>query len=789
MRRFLQRQGEKISGQWAIIWLGQFLWLSCLMMKHSSFWGLLFAVWVVRIVVCRHRQWLFIAGGLLVLSTMTWGIQERHYHILEMTYAQQSPRELLVTVDPNDVTWKEERGYAKARLAQGKVLLTHLNAEKMPYLQANDQLLALVVTGQWERFSGSENFDSFNAQSYEKSRGVLGAFQVDRVKNIERLTGVRSLWPSIRRRFLNYIDHLPSPTLALLFQSFLLNEKGNLPTELRSSFQRLGLMPFLALSGFHVQVLVDQLSRFFYRLGLTRRTTAGLVMTFLMTYGALVSWPVSMVRAVGMYGLSLLPLKEVTRFDRLAWMGMGVLCYDPFQRLSLSYLLSFALTAILILLAENWQGKGPSVWPISWISGGVLCSLTLWLTSQFFFRVNGLVTLWSALFSFAFTYVLLPLLAFGGLYGLLPRPLWGIYRLVDYWLNYFLLGLQGLAKLPIGYWVIGKLPQWVNGLYLIVCLIALKHWRQQRIRWGSVLGFMLINLMLLNYNHWSLQASMIMVNVHQGDAFLAYTPGKRHSLLIDTGGVLAYSSQPGAGKKKHTYEAANEAHAERFLLPALYREGISRLSVLILTHPDADHIGGAIPLMDRLSIGEIWLSKGSEGDKGYRAILQKAAEKDIPVRLVATGYQHSFGPLALRILSPDHVYAEKNDQSVVTQLTYNGLRLLTTGDASTSVEADLLKNELLIPVDILKVGHHGSKTSTSSTFLDALKPRQAFISVGQKNRYGHPNQEVLTRLKEAGCLIHQTAQEGAVRLDWYGKIGPIQRSSQEAEERKSTSED
>lgn len=199
------------------------------------------------------------------------------------------------------------------------------------------------------------------------------------------------------------------------------------------------------------------------------------------------------------------------------------------------------------------------------------------------------------------------------------------------------------------------------------------------------------------------------------------------------------------------------------------------IDLLILTHPHLDHIGGALEVLKRYSIGMVMESGVSHSIPEYEEWHRLLQEKNVKVITARGGQTLSLGPAAsLDILTPFQSFigeAPKNvhDSMVVSRLRYGSTAALFMGDAEKSLEYRLLYESLnskfySLNSDLLKVGHHGSKTSTSEDFLRAVSPKFAVISVGRKNRYGHPHQEVLDRLKEYGARVFRTDLDGDIRF-------------------------
>lgn len=238
------------------------------------------------------------------------------------------------------------------------------------------------------------------------------------------------------------------------------------------------------------------------------------------------------------------------------------------------------------------------------------------------------------------------------------------------------------------------------------------------------------------------------LDVGQGDAVLLRTPGGQ-DILID-GGPDA-SVLDGLGKE----------------LPFFDRT----IELLFLTHPDADHFQGEIDVLERYRVRRI-VTNGTVGKAPSYRVWEERAEAEGAVRQDAcAGQSFRFDhDITLRIASPPCGAApsdETNDDSLLMVLAYGNTSFLLTGDATVKAEQAALPQ--LSDVDVLKVGHHGSKTSTSSELLDAVKPETAILSVGADNRYGHPHESVLTRLTERTIRIFRTDRTGNIRCRSDGK--------------------
>jgi competence protein ComEC len=200
----------------------------------------------------------------------------------------------------------------------------------------------------------------------------------------------------------------------------------------------------------------------------------------------------------------------------------------------------------------------------------------------------------------------------------------------------------------------------------------------------------------------------------------------------------------------------------------LQAQGIDDIDLMVATHPDADHIGGLIDVLALYDVHEIWTNGDTAGSQTYGdfalAVAQEQAAGAI-LREVTRNYVAKFGDLDIVVLHPPWLTGDTNEDSLVIGLTFCMVDILLTGDATTESEVSMLAEEgLLSDVEVLKVGHHGSNTSTSDAFLGAVTPEDAVITVGAGNTYGHPHQETLDRLAAHGVTVYRTDEDGTVTL-------------------------
>ena len=238
-------------------------------------------------------------------------------------------------------------------------------------------------------------------------------------------------------------------------------------------------------------------------------------------------------------------------------------------------------------------------------------------------------------------------------------------------------------------------------------------------------------------------------DIGQGDALLVETG--RSTTLIDTGGSPGSSYDPGVS----------------LLAPALRARGVTQLDAIAITHMHADHVGGLVGVLSEMPAAEIWIPDVAVAINDGRLA---AARPDQQVRALASGYSRHRGACTWQVMhppateSPTALPADANDNSLVMSLACGNRRVLLTGDSENAAEQRYAARLAPAPGTVLKSPHHGSRTSSGASLLDAATSRHVVISVGWRNRFGHPDAKVLERYRSRGMAVYRTDRDGAVTL-------------------------
>ena len=243
-----------------------------------------------------------------------------------------------------------------------------------------------------------------------------------------------------------------------------------------------------------------------------------------------------------------------------------------------------------------------------------------------------------------------------------------------------------------------------------------------------------------NIKYFSYQDKITFIDVGQGDSILLELGNK--NVLVDTGG--------------NTFSDYNMALNK--LIPYFKSLGIKKIDYLILSHGDYDHMGESINLINDFKVSKVIFNKGKYNDLELDLIKLLDDKK---ISYYQNIKQLNINNHKLYFLN-DELYADENDNSLIIYTIINGYKIMLMGDASNLVEKDIIQKYKLDNIDILKVGHHGSKTSSSKEFIEVINPKYAVISVGANNWYGHPNKEILENLNTSN--IYRTDINGSIKI-------------------------
>jgi competence protein ComEC len=637
---------------------------------------------------------------------------------------------------------------------------------------------------QLERPPTAKNPGAFDYAQYLHHYGIHWLAKVSSVSQVQVLSCKTTLTSQIAQLRQSLHDRLAllypgSSGQAGLLQAMILGEQQTLNQDTQEIFSTLGLVHVLSISGLHVSILVGSLYFLLISCGITRERVAIIILMFLPFYAILTGSSAPVVRSVIMAGMMLVAVLLRRTSDAVSFLALALLIqllWNPYQLWEPGFQLSFLVTLGLLLYVEPLTHHLPvpgyrfrqalSVMIVSQVVSFPVIICTFYQYSW----LSGPVNLF---FVPVYSIVILPFSTLSLLISYLSIE-WGVAlaTLTSWIMSGMDQLLTGISKLPhltysisppaLGWVLCYFFLFWFTYVTIVTDLIFVR-----RLKFVTLPALCFLLVIITVGAKGSMETTLItIIDVGQGDATLIETAGGK-VILMDGGGTLP-SRKMAWQKRKKSFEVGRDV-----VVPYLRYRGINHIDTMIMTHGDGDHIRGLEAVVKRFSIGEVLHSGAPPADKFESQLLSTIQKKHVPIRVVGSSDQWWMeSGMHVQILHPLTTVSSgnTNNGSIVMLLSIYKTKLLFTGDMELPVEEEVLARFRLPAIDILKVAHHGSNTSSHDAWLSAVKPKQALISVGEHNRYGHPKAEVLARLRQIGAHIWRTDQQGAilVKVDQRG---------------------
>ena len=630
------------------------------------------------------------------------------------------------------------RGKSDGRIFQVYYKLQSENEKEQ--FQALTDLHEIELEGKLSEPEGQRNFGGFNYQAYLKTQGIYQTLNIKKIQSLQKVGSwdIGENLSSLRRKAVVWIKaHFPDPMRNYMTGLLL----GHLDTdfeEMNELYSSLGIIHLFALSGMQVGFFMDGFKKLLLRLGLTQEKLKWLTYPFSLIYAGLTGFSASVIRSLLQ---KLLAQHGVKSLDNFALTVLVLFIVMPNFFLTAGGVLSCAYAFILTMTSKEGEGLKAVARESLVISLGILPIL-----SFYFAEFQPWSILLTFVFSFLFDLIFLPLLS-------ILFALSFLYPVIQ--LNFIFEWLEGIIRLvsqvasrPL---VFGQPNAWL--LILLLISLALVYDLRKNIKRLIVLSLLVTGLFF--FTKHPLENEITMLDVGQGESiFLRDVTGK--TILIDVGGKAESDK-----KIEKWQEKVTTSNAQRTLIPYLKSRGVAKIDQLILTNTDKEHVGDLLEVTKVFHVGEILVSKGSLKQKEFVAELQATRTK---VRSVSVGEHLAIFGRQLEVLSPRKIGDGEHEDSLVLYGKLLDKYFLFTGNLEEKGEKDLLKQYPDLEVDVLKAGQHGSKKSSSSSFLEKLRPEITLISVGKNNRTKLPHQETLTRLEGINSKVYRIDEQGAIRF-------------------------
>lgn len=581
------------------------------------------------------------------------------------------------------------------------------------------------VEGKLETPSNNTFFNLFNYKNYLKSKKINYIFKAKTIKLVKENTILKY---KIKNNLIQYIEKYKTKNY---LKTFILGDNKEIEENIIKSYQTNGISHLFAVSGMHLSLFALILNIILKRIIRKEMINNLIIILFFIFFSFLTNYSPSILRALILYILIVLnkifnlKLKTI----KLILLDLAILlAYNPYYIYNIGFIYSFTTSIALILTSDIINKKK------KYISKTFITSLISFLTSipisiNNFHEINLTTPIVNILFVPLISFIIFPL----SLLTLLIKPLDNIFLISIYILEQFSILIKK-ASIQI---TLSHIPWYIIILYYVSIIIFINGIKNKNIK--RIIPLMLIIMIHTNIKYIKQSTQITLLDIGQGDSILLELP-KNKNILIDTGGI--------AGSKSSIITSKT--------IPYLKSLGIKKISKLILSHGDYDHMGEAINLVNNFKVEKVIFNCGPYNDLEQELI--KVLDKK-KIKYYSCIEELNIDKNKLYFLQTKE-YDNENDNSNVIYTELDGYKFMFMGDASVTTEKEILNKYNLPNIDVLKVGHHGSKTSSGKEFIDETNPKYSIISVGKNNRYGHPNKEVLDNLKNS--KIYRTDQDGSI---------------------------
>lgn len=683
--------------------------------------------------------------------------------ILENKYSKISdmPIKEMVTII-SDIQEKEYKKVCTAKIVRNnkKILINIKMSQDIPSIKYGD---SLYIEGEFKQPEEARNYKGYNYKQYLKTKKIIGTVELEKAKILKSSNG--SFIHNIQKYIKDTINGTLTDEEGNLLLAILLGDKDKLSEDIQESFKTSNLSHMLAVSGAHVSYIILGLTYVLQNSIIGKKNEKIVCIIFLLFFMAITNFTPSVTRACIMAVLTLFSgiiYRKSDVYTNISVAALITLIFNPYNLLDLGFQLSYGGTIGIIIFIKRIQEKKSNSKVINYIKQMALVSIyaNIIIIPIMMYHFN------TVSFTFIISNIMAsPILGIivitGFLFIIASITVKPLTRLIAIFIKPILSILikisQICSKLPFSN-ILVVTPYMFNVIsYYAIILYCIKSKKNNKCK---IIICLLIVLILINFIIYIFPQKLriFFIDVGQGDSTLIITPDKK-TVLIDGGGSDSFDV------------------GEKVLLPYLLDRRILKIDYVLISHFDTDHCGGILTIMEKVKVKNIIISEQAEHSENYERFKKLMIHKKIRLIEVKKGDKIKIGRYSeFKILFPtSRLLSENplNNNSIVAQFNYNNFKMLFTGDIEKLTEQQILKAEKAeIRADILKVAHHGSKTSSIPEFIKAVKPKIALIGVGKNNTFGHPNKQTIKNLENIKCRIYRTDIQGEIiiKIDQKGRM-------------------
>lgn len=698
-----------------------------------------------------------------------------------------------IIIDKNHNNIKEEyiiKNIDNKSKYKNDLLLVKLKNEN---LEVGD---IVFINGKYEMGDKARNYKGFNYRNYLKGNNLQGIVNCDLVKKVKNIKYSRlkiALYKfsyNIRTYFRDIVAKNNEEKYLGFIQAIILGNKKNMDNKTIEMFNNAGLAHILAISGMHVSYVITFIYLILRKINKTSKVLISII--FLLIFSIITGNSVSIIRAIIMIfftSFSKIIHRKSDSLTNLSVAALILMIFNPYIIYNNSFTYSFLGTLGIIVFMPIFKKYIDFELISIKINNKYIFKLLKYIILSLEVSISANLVLFpyivynSNKFSVSFiisSYIINFLLSFfipitivtiilyiTNISFIINTCNFFIYKFIDL-IFYLVEIISKLSLLNIQIYGFSKTMIYIYYLILIATYTKISRKVDVKIRsfFKKVTKIILISYIILSvlfklFYLLNGQINIYMIDVGQGDSTLIST--KFNNILIDGGGIEN-------NKGEEDYIGKN------VLLPYLKNRGIKKLDYIFISHFDNDHVGGVLSVLKELKVKNVVIAKQFERTKQYNDFIKIIQDKNINVILGIAGENIEIeNDVKIQILWPTNNLIEENplnNNSLVFKFIYKNFTMLFTGDIEKKAEQEIMnlyeKTELF-RCTVLKVAHHGSKTSSSNEIIKKINPKYVLIGVGKNNKYKHPSKEVIERFEKNEIIIHRTDINGEIYIKTNGK--------------------
>ena len=573
----------------------------------------------------------------------------------------------------------------------------------------------VYIKGDLEEIKNNTIPNLFNYQKYLQSRGIYWKLNINEIKLLNKNSNILNKIKG------NIMSRIENNKYKEYLYAFILGDTSYFSDEVKNIYQLNGLSYILVIGSLQVMTVIRVLEKIEKKFRIKKRIKIIINILIIVLYILFTGFIISILRSGLCYILkTILDYKKIKikYYNIILIVGIILLVINPFYLNNIGFLYSFSISLAISLLKKRIKGNySRRLLTISFIAFIVSFPITIYSN----YEVNFLSIIYSFIMIPIFNYIVFPLSILTFFIPHLSFIFNFVISVIEYLIKFF-------SKIELLTFIFRKPSIILIVIYFII--IGLSFYKKKYL-------FLLLFVLLIhnNFNLIIKEEIVAFLDVNEGDSIVIKSDNAVS--LIDTGG-------------SSYYEYSDE------IIKYLKSLGVKRIDRLFLTHSDYDHMGEAINLVNNFKVEKIIFNCGEYNDLEKELVKVLNKKK---IKYYSCIKKLNVDNIKFHFLNTKE-YGNENDNSSVIYTEINGYKFLFMGDTGKSREKDILEKYNIKDIDVLKVGHHGSKTSSRKEFINAINPKYSIISVGKNNIYGHPNKEVLKNLEDS--IIYRTDEDGSI---------------------------